>query len=260
MLTRTLLRLTLLAGLALPLCAFALGVGPLAVHSVLNQNFEAEIPLIANNPGELMGLTVRIPRQQDFDQAGVERLDFFSKLRFAVETPAGGPNRIKVSSIEPIREPNFNLLLELVWPRGRLIREFTIQVDPELYTNRYQPPPPPQPIEVSPPAVAPVAAAPRPSARFAASSASQLRGGLNLWTLRPGETLMAVASGSTLDGGQCAADDVDFAGGQPRSCANGNPNLLRRGTTLKVPTAQALGVQGAVRADRGGGSLNSASG
>lgn len=246
MLTRTLLRLTLLAGLALPLCAFALGVGPLAVHSVLNQNFEADIPLIANNPGELMGLTVRIPRQQDFDQAGVERLDFFSKLRFAVETPAGGPNRIKVSSIEPIREPNFNLLLELVWPRGRLIREFTIQVDPELYTNRYQPPPPPQPVEVSPPAVAPVAAAPRPALDLPPAPPVSFEGGSTYGPVRPGETLMAVASQVRPSTAVSVPQMMSILlAGNPEAFANGNPNLLRRGTTLKVPTAQALGVQGA---------------
>ncbi|MGB2974012.1 MAG: hypothetical protein WBD29_16820, partial [Candidatus Competibacter sp.] len=148
--TRTLFRLTLLAGLAAPLCAFALGVGPLAVRSALNQNFQADIPLIVSNPGELNGLTVRIPRQQDFDQAGVERLALLSKLRFAVETPPGGPNLIRISSVEPIREPNFNMLLEVVWSRGRLIREFTVQVDPELYADR-QPPPPPLPPPVMPP-------------------------------------------------------------------------------------------------------------
>jgi pilus assembly protein FimV len=90
--TRILLRLFLLAGLAAPLCAFALGVGQLEVRSSLNQIFEAEIPLIITNPAELTGLAVRLPRQQDFDRAGVERLELLSKLRFAVRTPPGGPN------------------------------------------------------------------------------------------------------------------------------------------------------------------------
>ena len=71
--TRILIRLSLLAGLVAPLCAFALGVGPLEVRSALNQNFEAEIPLISSNPVELIGLTAQVPRQQEFDWAGVER-------------------------------------------------------------------------------------------------------------------------------------------------------------------------------------------
>jgi pilus assembly protein FimV len=140
--TRILLRLLLLAGLAMPLGALALGVGSLTVRSALNQNFEAEIPLTVNNPAELTGLTVRIPRQADFAQVGIEWLEFLSKLRFAVQTAPGGPSFIKVTSVQPIREPSFNLLLEVVWPRGRLLRTFPVHLDPELYADR-QPPPPP---------------------------------------------------------------------------------------------------------------------
>ena len=78
--TRILLRLFFLAGLAAPWCAFALGVGQLEVRSALNQTFEAELPLIINNPAELTGLTARIPRQEEFDRARIEWLEFLSKL------------------------------------------------------------------------------------------------------------------------------------------------------------------------------------
>jgi pilus assembly protein FimV len=243
--TRTLLRLTLLAGLAAPLCAFALGVGPLAVRSALNQNFEAEIPLIVNNPSELTGLTVRIPRQQDFDQAGIERLEFLSKLRFSVQTPPGGPNLIRISSIEPIREPNFNLLLELVWPRGRLIREFTVQVDPELYANRRPPPPPP--VVMPPPvAVPPVAAAPPAAPALPPAPSVSFEGASLYGPIRPGETLMAVANRVRPSTAVSLPQMMSILlAGNSEAFANGNPNALRAGSMLKVPTAQALGVQGA---------------
>lgn len=122
---------------------FCLGVGQIEVRSALNQTFEAELPLITSNPAELTGLTVRIPRQEEFDRAGVERLELLSKLRFAVQTPpvAGTSSRLPLSS--RFVSSNFNLLLELVWARGRLIRDFAIQLDPELYANRRLPPPPP---------------------------------------------------------------------------------------------------------------------
>ncbi|HCK82034.1 MAG TPA: FimV/HubP family polar landmark protein [Candidatus Competibacter sp.] len=247
--TRTLFRLTLLAGLAAPLCAFALGVGPLAVRSALNQNFQADIPLIVSNPGELNGLTVRIPRQQDFDQAGVERLALLAKLRFAVETPPGGPNLIRISSTEPIREPNFNLLLEVLWSRGRLIREFTVQVDPELYADR-QPPPPPLPPPVSPPPIkAPVAAAsapPRPALELPPAPPVSFEGASLYGPVRPGETLLGIADRVR------PSSDVNLRqmmsillAGNPGAFAGGNPNALRRGAVLKVPAAQALGAQGA---------------
>jgi len=244
--TKTLLRLTLLAGLVAPLCAFALGVGPLTVRSALNENFEAEIPLIVNNPGELTGLTVRVPRQQDFDQAGIERLAFLSKLRFSVEAPPGGPNLVKIRSIEPVREPNFNLLLELVWSRGRLIREFTVQVDPELYANRRLPPPPLPAFIPPPPVAAPVAAAPRPALNLPPAPSVSFEGATTYGPVRPGETLMAVANRARPSASVSLPQMMSILlAGNPGAFANGNPSALRAGTLLKVPTAQALGVQGA---------------
>lgn len=245
--TRTLLRLTLLAGLAAPLCAFALGIGPLAVRSALNQNFEADIPLIANNPGELNGITVQVPRQQEFDRAGIERLAMFSKLRFSVETPSGGPNVIRVRSYEPIREPNFNLLLEVIWSRGRIIREFTVQVDPELYANRQPPPPPlPPPVLPKPVAAAPAApAAPRPGLALPPPPPVSFEGATSYGPVQPGETLSSIANRVRPSGNIDRRQMMSILlAGNPGAFANGNPNTLRRGATLKVPTAQALGVQG----------------
>jgi pilus assembly protein FimV len=244
--TRILLRLFFLAGLLAPWCAFALGVGQLEVRSALNQIFEAELPLITSNPAELTGLVARIPRQEEFDRAGVERLEFLSKLRFSVQTPPGGRSVVRVTSVGPIREPNFNLLLELVWPRGRLIREFTIQLDPELYANR-QPPPPPPPVVAPPPppVVAPpprVAAAPV-APQLPPAPPVSFEGASFYGPVKPGETLAAVANrvrpSTAISLPQMMAILV---AGNPTAFANGNPNTLRSGATLRVPAPQALGA------------------
>lgn len=244
---RLLLRLTLLAGLMAPWCAFALGVGPMAVRSALNENLDADIPLITGNPTELMGLTVQIPRQQEFDQLGAERLAFFSKLRFSVQTPPGGPNVIKVTSVEPIRNPNFNLLLELVWPRGRLLREFTVQIDPDLYPNRQQPPPLPAPVvPLESVAAAPAStAAPRPAMDLPSAPPVSFEGASTYGPVRSGETLSGIANrvrpSTTISVPQMMSILV---AGNPGAFADGNPNILRRGAILRVPTAQALGMEG----------------
>lgn len=245
--TRILIRLFFLAGLVAPLHAFALGVGQLDVRSALNQTFEAELPLVVNNPAELIGLAVRVPRQEDFNRAGVERLEFLSKLRFSVQTPPGGPSVVKMTSLEPIREPNFNLLLELVWPRGRLIREFTIQLDPELYANRRPPPPPPLPLVVTPPpVVAPPAAVAPAVPQLPPAPPVSFEGASFYGPVKPGETLMAVANRVRPSTAISLPQMMSILmAGNPTAFANGNPNALRTGATLKVPTPQALGVQGA---------------
>ncbi len=250
--TRTLLRLTFLAGLAAPVCAFALGVGPLAVRSALNENLDADVPLVVSNPGELMGLTVRIPQQQDFDRAGVERLATFSKLRVSVQTPPGGPNLIKITSTEPVRNPNFNLLLELVWPRGRLIREFTVQLDPELYANRRPPPPPPPPAILPAPAAAAAPAAappPRPALNLPPAPQVSLEGASTYGPIKAGETLSGIANRAQAPSGISTPQMMAILlAANPQAFTNGNPNALRKGAVLRVPSAQAVSGQSAAEA------------
>ena len=240
--TRILIRLSLLAGLVAPLCAFALGVGPIEVRSALNQNFEAEIPLISSNPVELIGLTAQVPRQREFDWAGVERYEFLSKLRFSVQTPPGGPNVLKITSIEPLREPNFTLLLELAWPRGRLLRAFPVQLDPALYANRRLPPPP---VMVPPPIAAEPAATAPPVPGLPPAPPVSFEGATSYGPVKSGETLMGIASqvrpSTTINLPEMMAILV---AGNSEAFVNGNPNVLRAGSVLKVPTPQALGVQG----------------
>ena len=243
MLTRILLRLLLLAGLVMPLSGFGLGVGPLQVRSALYQNLEAEIPLTVSNPAELVGLKVQIPRQQVFDQMGVERQAFFANLRFAVHSAPGG-GVIKVTSTQPIRDPNFDLLLEAVWPRGRLLRTFPVQIDPALYAERQQPPPPiiepqtPAPTDAAEPTPAPTELNPpaAPEVSFeGATTYGPVRRGENLTQIarqvRPSEAISIPRMKAIL------------VAGNPEAFSRGNPNTLRLGATLRVPTATALGVE-----------------
>ncbi len=245
--TRILLRLLLLAGLAAPICAFALGIGSLEVRSALDQNFEAEIPLIVNNPAELTNLKVQLPRQQAFDAVGIERLEFMSKLRFSVQTSPNGPSVIKITSIEPIREPNFNLLVDLTWSHGHLLREFPVQLDPSLYVNRRRPPPPPEPIVAPPPIVAAPAEAAKPvkpaAGALPPAPPVSFEGASPYGPVKPGETLATIARQVRPSPSIALPQMMSIlVAGNPGAFTDGNPSSLRAGAMLKVPTAQALGV------------------
>ena len=248
MLTRRVLRIILAAVFAVPSCVFALGVGQLEVRSAINQPFEADLPLIVNNPAEVMGLSVRIPRQEDFDRIGIERLQIFSKLRLTVDAPPGGRPVVKITSREPIRNPNFSLLVEMLWPRGRLIRQFPVQLDPELYANRRPPPPIPPVIAVVAPTPA-AAAAEQPSAPAASlppALPASFDGATTYGPVRRGENLSSIARRvRPSDAISVPQMMATLLAGNPGAFTNGNPDLLQVGATLKVPTPQALGVQGA---------------
>ncbi|WP_368665568.1 FimV family protein, partial [Pseudomonas aeruginosa] len=57
-------------------------------------------------------------------------------------------------SSKPVQEPYLNFLVQVLWPNGRLLREYTVLLDPPLYSPQAAAPP------AAPGRPAPVAATP----------------------------------------------------------------------------------------------------
>ena len=112
-----------------PLVAEAAGLGKLTVLSGLGQPLRAELDIGAAKD-ELAGMTARLAPQDVFRQAGVDFASVLLDLRFTVEKRAGGQAVVKVTSSKPINEPFLDFLVELNWPAGRLVREYTFLLDP----------------------------------------------------------------------------------------------------------------------------------
>ena len=125
--------------------AFALGLGEIKLNSALNEPFSAEIQLITDRPAELEGAMVRLAPQDAFRQAGLEWPAVLGDLKFTV-TKEGV---VKVTSSQPVREPFLDFIVQLQWPAGRLLREYTVLLDPPLFSG-----------EKAAPAAAPVTVAP----------------------------------------------------------------------------------------------------
>ncbi|MGH8550745.1 MAG: FimV/HubP family polar landmark protein [Methylococcales bacterium] len=123
-----------LMGLLAPVGANALGVGEIKLHSALNQVLEAEIPLITSSAESSSDIRVSLASPTAFVNAGIERPYYLSRLRF---TPVVKNGRIvvKISSKDVIREPFLNFLIEVNWPTGRMLREFTVLLDPPATFN-----------------------------------------------------------------------------------------------------------------------------
>ncbi len=113
-----------------PFCAVeAAGLGKLTVLSSLGQPLRAEVEVSASKE-ELAGMSAQLAAQDAFKQAGIEYPQVLGNLRFAIERRASGQAVIKVSSHKPINEPFLDFLVELNWPAGRLLREYTFLLDP----------------------------------------------------------------------------------------------------------------------------------
>ena len=118
-----------IAGLLNPIGAHALGVGDIRVQSYLNQMLRAEIPLVLSQE-KLSDIKIQLAPAKDFAAAGLERSSILTKLRFDPVQEPGGGFVIRVGSSESIHDPFLNFLLEFTWPEGRIVRNFTVLLDP----------------------------------------------------------------------------------------------------------------------------------
>lgn len=139
--------------LVFPLSSFALGLGEIEVSSFLNQPLKAEIEVVSARPGEIDDLLVSLASRDAFRKAGLDRPADLSKLRFKVEKSEDGATAtILVTTKTPVKEPFLNFLVEADWAKGRLLREFTILLDPPFFAQ--QPAEPVIPAETMAPAQA----------------------------------------------------------------------------------------------------------
>ncbi len=232
--------------------AHALGLGEISVKSALNEPLVAEIELL-----ETRGLTSEEIRSQlasaaDFSRSGVERPFFLTNLKFTPVIRADGKSFVRVTSNQAVREPFLNFLLEVYWPAGRVLKEYTLLLDPPMYSPQElvytEAPavapagkPVAAPVRPAAPAVAPVAErspaparvpAPRPAAR------PSLDG--DQYQVQKNDTLWEIAQRAGAGKGSVHQTMLAIQDLNPNAFIDGNINRLKNGQTLKLPTEEQV--------------------
>jgi len=155
------IRISAVAGLLLPSLAWAAGLGKLSVLSALGQPLKAEIEIVSLQRGEGDSLAARLAPGDAFRQANIELNPALLSVKFAVERRSGGEYVMTLISGQPVNEPFLDVLVELNWANGRLVREYTFLLDPPEYAALREP------IQsVQPPQVAPLMPLAPPQAAF----------------------------------------------------------------------------------------------
>ncbi len=132
---KSLAQAVLLVGAMHGSLASALGVGEIALASSLNQPLKAFIPLREADGLQAAQLRVELADSEAFRNAGVDRAQFLSKLEFLVEVGKDGRGRIIVSTRQPVVEPYLDFILEVRWPNGRMLREYTVLLDLPVFES-----------------------------------------------------------------------------------------------------------------------------
>ena len=117
----------------LPISAGALGLGEIDLKSGLNEPFVADIPLQLDDPADLDSVNVYLASVATFGRYGLSRPAYLSDFRFFLSSDDSGNGTVQVRSVRPVSEPFVTLLLEVEWPAGKLLREYTVLLDPPVF-------------------------------------------------------------------------------------------------------------------------------
>lgn len=268
----------------LPLSAYAAGLGRITVLSALGQPLKAELEVTASRD-ELNSLSAKLAPVEAFRVAGIEYASSLSTLRFSRQIKErGSKHYIEITTDRPVNEPFIDMLVELSWASGRLVREYTFLLDPpELVqqapsvpvaapesapaVSAYAQTPAAAPLELrSAPVIqtlparasAPVEARPKdsaaskkaaPSPRAAAPAPAPVaeKPPVTMRETRAGDTLGKIANEVRPEGVSLDQMLVALFRTNP-DAFNGNMNRMSTGKILNVPDADAVRAIDAVEA------------
>jgi pilus assembly protein FimV len=236
--------------------SWALGLGRMAVQSALGESLRAEIDITSLTPDEAGSLRVRIAPADAYRAAGVDYSAVLPGTTVSVVRRSDGRPYLRITSDRVVQEPFVDVILEITWASGRLVREYTLLLDPPSTRSAATPAPvepalsaapAPAPARPAPrptaPAPAPAATAPSPApaARAAAPAASpaapRAAGAVDEYRVREGDTLTRVAQRTQREGVSLDQMLVALFRSNPQAFIAENMNLLKSGSQLKVPSA-----------------------
>ena len=229
-----------IAGAMSSTTAQALGLGEIQIKSALNEPLRAEIQLLQARQLSPQQVQPRMAGIDEFALAGIEKLRFLTDVQFNVQIRPDGNGVIYLSSAVPVKEPFLNFLVEVNWPSGRLVREYTVLLDPPVYD------PTPATVAAQPPKIRSeaMAAAPQPQPQPAAPSKPVS----NIQTRADGKSEIYVDVNDTLwhiaqqnrpsDSISEAQMMLAIQRKNPGAFSNGNVNQLKAGVVLKMPTME----------------------
>lgn len=231
--------------------AWALGLGDATVESYLNQPLKARIDLVTQDSDDLASVSAKLASAADYELIGASLEDVSVPVRFTVED-VGGDAYLLASSSLPMNSPVVRLIVEVNWSSGRMLREYTLFLDPPMAQDEAAPLPRIEqresqpPVAVTEPAPAPVrpeaeeaAATSPPPSRQPEPRAEPASG--EYGPVASGETLWGIAKDWSAGTG-LGINKVMIAiqRENPEAFLNGNINLLKRGAILRMPAVSEV--------------------
>ncbi|HEU4779473.1 MAG TPA: FimV/HubP family polar landmark protein, partial [Steroidobacteraceae bacterium] len=228
----------LLALLLLPGISHALGLGDVHLNSPLNAPLDAEIELVNTTPEDLATLEAKLASKETFDRYGLDWPPFMSSVTVTRDRSASGGQVLRIRSTETVTEPFLTLLIEASWARGRLVREYTVLLDPPVFApNSVAAPRPAMPAVGGAAASGQISRPAEPEPR---SSAPMAAGGGDSYEVQRGDSLSAIARRLSASTGASTSQLMVSIYRGNAGAFEGDMNRLRAGSVLRIPSGDEI--------------------
>ncbi|MET0543183.1 MAG: FimV/HubP family polar landmark protein [Variovorax sp.] len=251
--------IALALGLVVSTDASALALGRLNVQSALGEPLRAEIDVTEISAAEADSMKLNIASPQAFQAAGVAYNSALADVRMTLQRRADGRYVVRLAGNRSLNDPFIDLLLEANWGGGRVVRDYTVLLDPPRSRQAAAPinPVGPQmqigsapPVRMaSPPAAPPVAQvappprprpvpAPTPAPSPAAERTVRTGTGEGQQVaVRPGDTASKIAGAYKPADVSLDQMLVAMLRSSPDAFLGGNVNRMKAGAIINVPSA-----------------------
>jgi pilus assembly protein FimV len=215
----------------LPATTLALGLGKLTVDSNLGQPLSAHVELTAAQKDELDSLSAKVADPGVYRDNNVQYPGVLSRARVVVEQTQSGP-QLRVTTSQAVNDPYLDLIVEVNWATGRVVRNYTFLLDPPG-AGETQAVAPSAPVRAAP---APRAARTEPAVPAVPPQAAAPRGGAgDTYTVRRGDTLSKIAREYKPENVNLEQMLVALFRGNESAFDGRNMNRLRSGQILTIP-------------------------
>lgn len=231
--------------------AYALSLGRLTVQSALGEPLRAEVDISDISAEEAASLKAAVAQPEAFSAAGLEYSPALTSLQASLQRRADGRAYLRLTSDRTVNDPFVDLILEATWSSGRIVRDYTLLLDPPSLKKTA---PAPTLAQVPAPAATPTpaqsvntpaseppkpAAATRtPSAAAESRIAKPASNEDRQVTVKSGDTASKIASLNRPAGVSLDQMLVALLRTNPDAFINDNLNRIRAGAVLSVPNAE----------------------
>lgn len=221
-----------------PSISSAIGLGKLTVLSRMGQPLMAEIDLVSAQKDEISTLSASLASLEAYRGSQLQYNAALTELSFQLAKRPDGQSYLKLSSRQGVSDPFVDLLVELKWASGSLLRQYSALIDPLDYVPTLAQVPAAAVVAVASPL--PAATVTTPVMLTVAQPQKAPPASADYGPIKRGETLSKIAVKLKPQGVSVEQMMVGIFRNNPQAFIKNNMNRIKADEMLNIPEMAQL--------------------